>query len=314
MRPRIFIGSSREGLPIATRIKEYFSTDFDCRLWSDDIFKFNDNYLETLMKEASLFDFGFLVFTKDDLIKSRGNEQTAPRDNVLFEYGLFLGRLGRERAFVIHDREVKLPSDLQGISLAAFECKENGEITSQNGTFEDLLKRLHGEIMEKVGLGLLEILPSTVLAIGYFENFLRPVCDYLVENGEIEFRGKKYDTGRLKIILPEKLNSDMKKKATLYFRKNGYTEFPIQDSRRSYPLYVAVSEIGDRLVLSDMPTTLNGVNKAIEMYLKKGHIGKSCEQQLLEERELGNFRMVLSNLIESDDYCKEYITIETADR
>lgn len=101
MRPRIFIGSSKEGLNIAEQIKAYFSKDFDCYLWSDDIFKYNDNYLETLMKEASLFDFGFMVCTNDDWTKSRDVEQGSPRDNVIFEYGLFLGRLGRDRAYII---------------------------------------------------------------------------------------------------------------------------------------------------------------------------------------------------------------------
>lgn len=89
MRPRIFIGSSKEGLNIAEQIKAYFSKDFDCYLWSDDIFKYNDNYLETLMKEASLFDFGFMVCTNDDWTKSRDVEQGSPRDNVIFEYILF---------------------------------------------------------------------------------------------------------------------------------------------------------------------------------------------------------------------------------
>ena len=112
MRPRIFIGSSKEGLNIAEQIKAYFSKDFDCYLWSDDIFKYNDNYLETLMKEASLFDFGFMVCTNDDWTKSRDVEQGSPRDNVIFEYGLFLGRLGRDRAYIIHDKNIKLPSDL----------------------------------------------------------------------------------------------------------------------------------------------------------------------------------------------------------
>lgn len=42
MKPRIFIGSSTEGLGIAQQIKDYFSQEFECYLWSDDIFKYND--------------------------------------------------------------------------------------------------------------------------------------------------------------------------------------------------------------------------------------------------------------------------------
>ena len=63
-------------------------------------------------------------------------------------------------------------------------------------------------------------------------------------------------------------------------------------------------------MVSDMPTTLSGIDKAIEMYLRKGHIGKSNEQQLLEDRELRNFETVLKNLIGSDAYCKSIVEIE----
>ena len=47
------------------------------------------------------------------------------------------------------------------------------------------------------------------------------------------------------------------------------------------------------------------------MYLRKGHIGKTQEQQLLEDRELRNFAMVLSKLVENDAFCKELIVVET---
>ena len=65
----------------------------------------------------------------------------------------------------------------------------------------------------------------------------------------------------------------------------------------------------DSLILSDMPTTLNGIDKAIEMYLRVGHIGKTNEQQLLEDRELRNFEMVLRKLIENDSFSKEYVEV-----
>lgn len=311
MKARIFIGSSVEGLAIASAIKEKFSIDFDCFLWCDDIFKFNENYLETLMKEASLFDFGFLVFTKDDWIKSRDNEQAAPRDNVIFEYGLFLGRLGRERAYIIHDKNVKLPSDLLGISLASFEYDEHNNIISQGKPFDDLLTRLHKEIEGKIELGLLGMLPSTVLAIGYFENFLKPVCEYLIEKGQIEHNNCIYKNPKFKVIVPKDLDSDIKKKALIYYRKHSYEELQVPAVGRNYPLYVAISNEGGAVILSDMPTTLNGIDKAIDMYLRKGHIGKTNEQQLLEDRELRNFQMVLLKLIENDAFCKECIILET---
>src|SRR5262245_18367231 len=53
---------------------------------------------------------------------SRSVEMDAPRDNVLFELGQFIGRVGRDRAYYLFDREikVKLPSDLAGITGASY--------------------------------------------------------------------------------------------------------------------------------------------------------------------------------------------------
>jgi hypothetical protein len=68
-------------------------------------------------------DFAILVLTPDDVTESRGDSEKSPRDNVLFELGLFMGRLGRERTFIVCDRSTKLrlPSDLAGISFITYD-------------------------------------------------------------------------------------------------------------------------------------------------------------------------------------------------
>ncbi|GHT35070.1 hypothetical protein FACS189434_12300 [Bacteroidia bacterium] len=316
MKPRIFIGSSSEGLEIAKEVKAFFENDYECFLWTDDIFKYNENFLETLMKEASLFDFGFMVFTKDDYTKSRDNKFDSPRDNVVFEYGLFLGRLGKDNAFIIKDKDVKLPSDLFGISHADFKCKKKNRLCGTNklkldrNSLHENLAKLKRQIDEKINLGVLGMLPSTVLAIGYFENFIEPICEYLSSNNQIEVKGTKYNQFKFKIILPQNLDSDIKKRANAFYKDKQFELIDIPTTRRPYPLFVAIDTTNNLLLLSDMPTTLSGIDKAIEMYLRKGHIGKSTEQKLLEERELHNFQTVLKNLVREDAYCKNIVDIE----
>lgn len=313
MKARIFIGSSTEGLHIAEKIKDFFSNDYDCYLWTDGIFKYNENFLETLMKEASLFDFGFMVFTQDDHLVSRKNDYETARDNVIFEYGLFLGRIGREKAYIIKDSKVKLPTDLLGISIADFQCEKdkNNNLILDEKSLNKTLAKLKLEIQEKIELGFLGMLPSTVLAIGYFYNFVQLVCDSIGCGYEMDVNGIKYAKAKLKIILPKDLDSDLKKKATIYYRKNDFEQVQIETKHRKYPLFVSVNSIDKTLVLSDMPTTLNGIDKAIDMYLRTGHIGKTTEQKLLEERELRNFEMVLRMLVENDAFCKEFVEFET---
>lgn len=182
MKPRIFIGSSREGLHVAERIKDFFKEDYDCFLWTDDIFKNNESFLETLVKSASLFDFGFMVFSADDKLIVRDTHFESARDNVLFEYGLFLGRVGLDRAFVIAQKEAKIPTDLLGITNTRYEIENdaNGDKRATDSLEKDLTK-LKKQIDENVNLGHLGLLPSTVLAISYFEGFVKLVAEWLVE-------------------------------------------------------------------------------------------------------------------------------------
>ncbi|HEV2494501.1 MAG TPA: TIR domain-containing protein [Terriglobia bacterium] len=63
------------------------------------------------------------LFAADDLTKIRGQEMKTTRDNIIFELGLFVGRLGRKRSFVVMPKGIEglhLPSDLVGLNMATF--------------------------------------------------------------------------------------------------------------------------------------------------------------------------------------------------
>jgi hypothetical protein len=127
-RPRIFIGSSTEALPAAGAVNAYFSRKGQTRLWNQGVFGLGRGNLENLIAAAESVDFAILVLTADDTVQSRGIDQPGPRDNVLFELGLFMGKLGRDRTFIVADRSKppKIPSDLAGIMYVDFEPdKEN---------------------------------------------------------------------------------------------------------------------------------------------------------------------------------------------
>lgn len=313
MKPRIFIGSSTEGLPVAQRIKSYFEPNYECYIWNDGIFKFNEGFLETLLKSASLFDFGFMVFAADDISRIRKKEYKTTRDNVLFEYGLFLGRVGIDRAYVLKEDSVKIPSDLAGVTLLSYNTKIEQDKKIPDDDFEHQLATLKKNIDEKVALGHLALLPSTVIAISYFENFIKILTDEIMRLGNnIQIGNKIYKSAKIRIVIPKTLDADMKRQATLYFRKIHFESCPIDTAHRSYPIYVesySEDNVKDEIVIADMPTILNGIDKAIDMYFRIGHIGKTEEQQLTEDRELNNFTMVLKLLISQDAYCREIVEI-----
>jgi predicted nucleotide-binding protein len=62
------------------------------------------------------------VAQPDDITESRGELRATPRDNVIFELGFFMGRLGRHRALLVEPRgeEISLPSDLAGINTITY--------------------------------------------------------------------------------------------------------------------------------------------------------------------------------------------------
>jgi len=63
-------------------------------------------------------------------------------DNVLFEYGLFLGRVGLDRAFVIAQKEAKIPTDLLGITNTRYEIENDasGDKRATDSLEKDLTK------------------------------------------------------------------------------------------------------------------------------------------------------------------------------
>ena len=119
----MFIGSSSEGLEFARAARSLLAQDAEVTIWNEGFFKPGSTFIETLINSLPRFDFALLVLTPDDLVQSRKEETFGPRDNVIFELGLFMGRLGRARTFMLHQSNsaVKIPTDLSGVITATYE-------------------------------------------------------------------------------------------------------------------------------------------------------------------------------------------------
>lgn len=133
--PSVFIGSSVEGLPIAEAINASLEHFAECSVWSEGVFGLSHGSLESLLSAVASFDFAILVLTPDDMVVVREDHTQLPRDNVLFELGLFMGGLGRDRCFMVYDRhsKIKLPSDLAGIAPATFQLHASGDLIPSLG-------------------------------------------------------------------------------------------------------------------------------------------------------------------------------------
>jgi hypothetical protein len=128
-KPTMFIGSSTEGKDIAETIQVLLEHEVTSTVWHQGVFDLSGNWLETLVESLPEYEFATLVLTADDLVEKRDRAAKAPRDNVIFELGLFMGALGRRRTFVVHSRtdSPMLPTDLAGITMATYEPRTNLE-------------------------------------------------------------------------------------------------------------------------------------------------------------------------------------------
>lgn len=124
MKPRIFIGSSGEALDVCYAIQQELGRDFDVTVWNQDVFRLTRDALDSLLAALDSSDAGVFVLRQDDLTESRGQSNPTVRDNVIFELGMFIGRLGRDRTFMLSPEgsTIRLPSDLIGITTAPYDA------------------------------------------------------------------------------------------------------------------------------------------------------------------------------------------------
>ena len=129
-KPPVFIGSSSEGLPLAEAVFSHISHDTKPKLWTHDLFLPGQYPMETLEDQLRQNAFAILIASPDDQLIKRGVESPAMRDNLLLEFGLFTGALGRQRAFFLcpDSPKVDLPSDLLGMIVATYDgTRANGK-------------------------------------------------------------------------------------------------------------------------------------------------------------------------------------------
>ena len=131
-RPVMFVGCSTESLSIGRAIQSVLEHDpIVVRVWTDDTFKVSQFPVESLERELAKVDFAALVLSPDDRVISGDSEVQAPRDNLVFELGMFMGALGHSRTFLLHprDSDIKVPTDLSGFTPLTYQTSSDGPVS-----------------------------------------------------------------------------------------------------------------------------------------------------------------------------------------
>jgi len=130
-KPRIFLGSSGKQAKFLQALTRGLEDIARVEPWTTS-FNPGTTTLERLLELTHEVDFAAFVFAQDDWTTGsalasdpKGAGQASPRDNVVFEAGLFGGVLGMRRTFILHANGSKLPSDLLGLT-----CVRYGEVAT----------------------------------------------------------------------------------------------------------------------------------------------------------------------------------------
>src|SRR5689334_19363174 len=130
-KPRIFLGSSGKQEKLLQALTRGLADVAHVEPWTTS-FSPGTTTLQRLLELTHEVDFAGVVFARHDWTSASPaaappaeSTQASPRDNVVFEAGLFGGALGMRRTFVLHASGAKLPSDLLGLP-----CIRYGEVTT----------------------------------------------------------------------------------------------------------------------------------------------------------------------------------------
>ncbi|MBD2846010.1 nucleotide-binding protein [Paenibacillus sp. IB182496] len=141
-KPACFVGSARESIEYVNAIHSQLRFDAEVTPWHAGVFQVNDYPMESLERVLGASDFAVFVFSPDDVVQMRGSVYVAPRDNSLFEMGLFWGRLRRDRVFFLIPSAVPeeqsgmrvegfhLASDLQGMNVLHYDVRSDGNVAA----------------------------------------------------------------------------------------------------------------------------------------------------------------------------------------
>src|SRR5829696_3640166 len=173
MKARIFLGSSGQQEKLLRALTRGLEDVADVDPWTT-VFNPGVSTLERLVELTREVDFAAFVFAQDDWTTKgtptdAGSGEASPRDNVVFEAGLFGGALGIRRTFILHANGAKLPTDLLGLTSIRYEPDTTPVIVRQINQklrkaieAEGRISRLEGDWWQLSLTARTELEPSSV--------------------------------------------------------------------------------------------------------------------------------------------------------
>ena len=167
MKPTIFIGSSSKCIKLLDLLYKELTHNFELKRWDKDFFEPSKFPLECLEEKAKICDYAIFILHPDDIIVTEKDITVRTRDTVIFEYGLFLGVLGRNNIFLLEPNpdyiKVTFPSDFYGITTIRYTF--DGEVANLVDAGIRIKEQIERLEMEKINVSNKSIWPLRVSII-----------------------------------------------------------------------------------------------------------------------------------------------------
>lgn len=320
MKPYVVIFSSSASYKIAEAVYTQLKEQFTVHPWKGEFFGENKTTpLWTFFKKLFHYDYAILVLSGDNIMidkKASGTEQWIPKDNVIFELGATMARLGPQKTIMLQPDEptIHLPGYFDDVKphIFTYHNQENSttEQTIANtaeavGNIKALLEKVTFETFHSE-------LPAQGLAFAYLYNFFFPVLktktqQFLnIDGKELLWKPKSGIT--ITIIIPDVIMG--RNKANDFFKdQKGLhkTSLKVEDGRDLGIYVLTRSNEDEPLHVVDIPTTLltaeNIINRIEEFWREKDNEKvKEMDSEFMQaliQREIVNFRRTLDNELES---------------
>ena len=308
-KPHAIVFSSGKSHRIAEAVKENLEhRGFTADTWKENFFDDNNTApLNTFLKKLLCFDFAVLVLGDDDLrVDPQSGSTTAiPRDNVVFELGATMARMGTQKTFLITPAapRVTLPTYFKGLDPLTYELRTDGNHVAGTGTacthIRDRMARLDQDAFHSD-------LPALGLAYGYFFNFVRPIHNTLREPQRVTLPASDTPWApehgyTLTVVIPDKLMNRQSADEFLRSEMHAANVHVLLKDGRDLDVYVLPRRAADSpLHILDIPTTLLTSEKVIRRVDSFWGGGDRDFRERLARREIAAFARRIRGLIEEE--------------
>jgi hypothetical protein len=224
-KPRIFLGSSAAQKKLVQALTRGLEDVAHVDPWTMS-FNPGTSTLTRLIELTREVDFAAFVFARDDWTAAgtpaspaASSGQASPRDNVVFEAGLFGGVLGLRRTFILHASGAKLPTDLLGLTCVRYgEATNAAEVRSINQKIRKAIES-EGRVSRIEGLWWQFSLSARTAKEPSAVSLLRVLRD---ANGALEVRGRSWqEDGTLSARYWSEATKERKEPVGVFYYWNG---------------------------------------------------------------------------------------------